>query len=246
MDWGWQCSGRNRAGPMAGPLRNQFQNMLWNLFAKNPFRSLKEHMRKTSACVELTGEIFEALFAGDKQKVSVIAKEISRTEHECDLLKKEIRTHLTQSVFLPVDRRDLLHVLSDMDSIADQAEDVGVLLTLRWMELPIELQPEFKELLKRSHKVVEEAAHVIDSLDRLLETGFSGPDADEVLAKIDEIDRLEHLADKAQDAFGKALFAKEDEMKPASLLLWMKISNKVGDLANSSERMVNHIRWMLA
>src|SRR5687768_10756527 len=110
--------------------------MLWNLFAKNPFRSLKEHMKKTAACVALTGDIFEALFAKDKHRVSLIAKEISRTEHECDLLKKEIRAHLTQSVFLPVDRRDLLHVLSNMDSIADHAEDVGVLLTLRWMELP--------------------------------------------------------------------------------------------------------------
>jgi predicted phosphate transport protein (TIGR00153 family) len=220
--------------------------MLWNLFAKNPFRSLKEHMKKTSVCVGLTVDIFEALFAGDKYKVSVIAKEISRTEHECDDLKKEIRTHLTQSVFLPVDRRDLLHVLSNMDSIADHAEDLGVLLTLRWMELPVELQPEFRELLQRSQKVVEESAYVIDSLDRLLETGFSGPDADEMLAKIDEIDRLEHLADKAQDAFGKALFAREDDFKPAALFMWIKISNKVGDLANSSERMVNHIRWMLS
>lgn len=87
---------------------------------------------------------------------------------------------------------------------------------------------------------------MIDSLERLLETGFSGPDADQVLIEIDEIDRLEHLADKAQDAFGKALFAKEDELKPAELMMWIKISNKVGDLANSSERMVNHIRWMLS
>jgi uncharacterized protein len=219
--------------------------MLWTLFAKNPFRSLKEHMKKTSQCVDLTGQIFEALFRSDKERVSLLAKEISKTEHECDILKQEIRGHLTQSVFLPVDRRDLLHVLSNMDSIADHAEDLGVLLTLRWMELPSELQPEFKELLKRSQKVVEESAHVIDALERLLETGFTGPDAEEIRLKIDEIDRLEHLADKAQDAFGKALFAKEDDLKPAELFMWIKIANSVGDLANSAERMVNHIRWML-
>lgn len=220
--------------------------MLWTLFAKNPFRSLKEHMKKTSLCVELTGQMFEALFASDKGRVSELAKEISRTEHECDLLKKEIRHHLTQSVFLPVDRRDLLHVLSNMDSIADHAEDVGVLLTLRWMELPSELQPSFNEFLHRTRIVVEASAYVIESLERLLETGFSGPDAEEMLKKIDEIDRLEHLADKAQDAFGKALFAKEDDLKPAELFMWIKIANSVGDLANSAERMVNHIRWMLS
>lgn len=220
--------------------------MLWNLFAKNPFRSLKEHMQKTAACVDLASDMFDALFANDKEKVTAIAKEISRTEDECNFLKREIRTHLTQSVFLPVDRRDLLHVLSNMDSIADYAEDLGVLLTLRWMALPPQLQPEFKELLLRSKKVVSEAVLIIESLERLLETGFSGPDADEVLVRIEEVDRLEHLADKAQDAFGKALFAMEDELKPAELFMWIKISNKVGDLANSAERMVNHIRWMLS
>lgn len=219
--------------------------MLWTLFAKNPFRSLKEHMKKTSQCVELTDQIFEALFREDKERVSVVAKEISKTEHECDILKQEIRGHLSHSVFLPVDRRDILHVLSNMDAIADHAEDVGVLLTLRWMQLPKDLQPLFLELLHRAHKVVAESAHVIDSLERLLETGFTGPDADEIRARIDEIDRLEHLADKAQDAFGKALFAREDELKPAELFMWIKIANQVGDLANSAERMVNHIRWML-
>jgi len=220
--------------------------MLWTLFAKNPFRSLKEHMKKTSLCVDMTGQIFEALFRSDKERVLALAKDISRIEHECDLLKKEIRGHLSQSVFLPVDKRDILHVLANMDSIADYAEDVGVLLTLRWMELSPELQPLFLELLSRSQKVVEESAHVIDNLERLLETGFSGPDAEEMLSRIDEIDRLEHLADKAQDAFGKALFAKEDELKPAELFMWIKIANKVGDLANSAERMVNQIRWMLS
>lgn len=220
--------------------------MLWTLFAKNPFRSLKEQMKKTSECVAMTELMFTALFESNKEQVLHYAKEISRTEHECDLLKKEIQGHLTKSVFLPVDRRDLLHVLSNMDSIADHAEDIGVLLTMRWMELPVELQPMFLELLQRSHKVVEESAYVIDCLERLLEAGFSGPDAEEMLKKIEEIGKLEHFADKAQDAFGKSLFAKEDELKPAQLFMWVKIANSVGDLANSAERMVNHIRWMLS
>lgn len=220
--------------------------MLWTLFAKNPFRSLKEHMKKTMLCVERTHDLFDALFEGNKERVGELAKEISQLEHECDVIKQEIRTHLTNSVFLPVDRKDILLVLSNMDNIADYAEDLGVLLTLRWMELPKELHGPFLDLLHRAHDVVQASALVIDSLDQLLETGFSGPDAKEMLKRIDEIDRLEHVADKAQDVFGKALFAKEDEFKPAALFMWIKIANKVGDLANASERMVNHIRWMLS
>lgn len=220
--------------------------MLWKLIAKNPFFSLKAHMQKTTQCVAKTKTLFEALFEGDKEKVTELTREISRIEHECDEIKREIRVHLSKSVFLPVERRDILHVLSNMDSVADGAEDLGVLLSLRWMELPSDLQVMFMEFLSRAILVVEASEGVINSLDRLLEAGFSGPDAQEVISQIDEVDRLEHVADKAQDMFGKELFVQEDSFKPAALFMWIKIANKVGDLANNAERMVNHIRLMMS
>ncbi len=220
--------------------------MLVKLFTKNPFYSLKAHMKKTTQCVHKTKELFEALFAGDRDKVCALTKEISQLEHDCDIVKREIRANLSKSVFLPVDRRDVLHVLSNMDTIADNAEDLGVLLTLRWMELPAHLQTLFMEALNKAIATVEASAGVINSLDRLLEAGFAGPDAQEVAELIDEVDRLEHLTDKAQDILGKEIFVHEDELKPAALFMWIKIANKVGDLANCAERMVHNIRLMMS
>lgn len=218
----------------------------FNLFAKNPFTSLREHMKKTVECVEATRLMFDALWAGDKEGVKGAAKQVSQLEHEADVIKHEIRSRLSSSVFLPVDRRDVLALLSAMDTIADQAEDVGVLLTLRWMELPTELRASFEELRTRVYKVVERSADVIESFDSLLEAGFEGPDADAVIALVDEVGQLEHEADKAQDVFGKQLFLHEDELKPAALFMWIKIANKFGDIANAAERMVNQTRLMVA
>ena len=220
--------------------------MLWNLISKNPFGSLKRHMEKTLVCVEKTESLFEAVFAGDRERVKLLAKEISQIEHECDLIKRELRTEVSRSIFLPIDRRDLLQVLSNMDSIADNAEDVGVLLTMRWMSLPDVLRPNFDLFLRKTIAVVTESATVIFALDRLLEAGFSGPDADEVLARIDHIDRLEHEADKAQDQLGKKLFEHEEQFCAASLIMWIKIIEKVGQLSDCAERMMNHIRLMLS
>lgn len=219
---------------------------LSSLFAKNPFTPLKEHMRKTHECVEETRVLFDALYRGDKPGLIESVRKVSRLEHEADAIKDEIRSRLHSSVFLPVDRRDVLNVLSHMDTIADQAEDIGVLLSLRWMEMIPPLKEPFDELRERVYDVVEKAAQVIDAFDTLLEAGFAGPDAERALALVDEVCRLEHLADKAQDRFGKALFAHEDEFKPAALFMWIKIANKVGDIANASERMVNQLRIMLS
>lgn len=220
--------------------------MLWNLISKNPFAFLKEHMQKTLSCVQKTKCIFEALFNGDKTRLQVLAKEISQLEHDCDRIKQEMRVQVAKSIFLPIERRDLLQVLSNMDSIADSAEDVGVLLTMRWMELPEPLKESFEVFLIKTIEVVEESAKVIFALDRLLEAGFSGPDAEEVLGRIDYIDRLEHQADKAQDQLGKKLFERELEFCPASLIMWIKIIDKVAKISDCAERMMSHIRLMLA
>ena len=220
--------------------------MLWGLFSQNAFRALQDLMKEVLVAVDGVKHLFEALSVGDQEKVVTIAKEISQTEHRCDEIKQNLRAQISKSVFLPVDKRDLIHVLSHMDSLANVCEDLGVLLTLRRMELPVFLKDPLDELLQRSLDTVGKAKEVIAALDRLLETGFSGHDAVEILKKIDEIDHLEHLADKAQDQFGKTLFQHEDDLKPAALLMWNKISNKIGDLANSAERMTAHIRLMLS
>ena len=220
--------------------------MLWDLITKNPFGLVKNHMEKTQVCVAKIKDIFAAVFAGDKARVLALAKEISKIEHECDLLKREIRSQVAKSIFLPIDRRDLLHMLSHMDTIADSAEDVGVLLTMRWMAIPKTLRPSFDIFLNRTIDVVNESATVIFALDRLLEAGFSGPDAEEVISRIDYIDRLEHEVDKTQDQLGKRLFEHENMLSPAALVMWIKIIERIGRLSNCSERMVNHIRLMLA
>lgn len=219
---------------------------LANLFAKNPFTSLKTHMNKSLECVEETKVLFAALEKQDHKAVLESAKNISTLEHEADVIKHEIRSQLTSSVFLPVDRRDVLSLLAKLDAIADLSEDIGVLLTMRQMDLPAPLWAEFRNFYNSIYPVVDLAADVIASLDGLLESGFSGPNVESVLAMVDEVGRLEHEADKMQDIFGKGLFHYEDDMKPAALYMWIKIANKVGDIANAAEGMANKLRIMLA
>lgn len=220
--------------------------MFWSILSKNPFSSLKSHMEKTLTCAKKTRAIFDALFDGDKEKVKALAKEISQLEHECDRIKQELHEQVSHSIFLPIERRDLLHVLSSMDDIANSAEDLGVLLTMRWMVLPDSLKPLFNTFLDKAIEVVDESAKVIFALDRLLEAGFSGPDAEEVIKRIDHIDRLEHLSDKAQDQLGKKFFEHEDELNAAAIVMWVKIFDEVATLSNCAERMMSHIRLMLS
>ena len=216
------------------------------LFAESPFGPLRELGHKVQNCAEEVPELFEAFFDGDYEQVRAKAEEISHLEHEADVVKDEVRDKLPRTVFLPVDRRDLLDVIGVLDAVADSAEDVAILFTLRRMEPHEELVPSLKKFIRRVMRVVDQSVDVVDQLDVLVESGFEGPEAVRVKEMIDELNRLEHEADTVQDELARKLFEIEDDIKPGSLLIWNKIINEVGDIANRAEKVGSRLRLFLA
>ncbi|RDV38538.1 TIGR00153 family protein [Lujinxingia vulgaris] len=219
---------------------------IFGLFAKSPFPYIREMAHKVKECADEVPVLFDAVFEGDQDKVKAIAENISHLEHEVDVVKTRIRDSLPKTIFMSVDRRDLLDVLASLDAIADNAEDVGILFTLRKMEPHPELVPQLKKLLRRVMTTVDKAVEIVDALEVLADVSFTGPEAERVLLMIDELNRLEHEADLVQDALARLLFGMEDDIKPGSLLIWNKIFNKVGDMANAAEKMGNRLRLFMS
>ncbi|MFH1132000.1 MAG: TIGR00153 family protein [Pseudomonadota bacterium] len=220
---------------------------LTQLFVKSPFGPIQEHQKKIQESVEIVPRIVEACLCQDRVQVRELAKTLSILEGEADEIKTHVRDHLPKTLFLPVSRGDLLQVLSAQDKIADCAEDLGVLLNMRAMELPPEeVAVRLRELVVACVQVVRRSTEVVDELDDLVRSSFSGSAAKRLLEKIDIVDQEEHLADKVQDKLAKTFFRYEDQFKPAAIFLWMKVFNKIGDLANNAERMTHRIRLFIA
>jgi hypothetical protein len=219
---------------------------IMGLFARSPFHALQNLSEKVKECADQVPLLFEAFYEGDYQRVRAISERISHLEHEADVVKNRARDELPRTLFMPVDRRDFLDVLSSLDAIADCAEDVGVLFTLREMEAHDELIEPLRSLVRRVMATVETACELSAITEGLASSGFSGPSAQRALELIDELGRLEHQADIVQDDLARRLFSIEDEIKPGSLFVWNKIFNKLGDMANHAERMGNRLRLFLA
>lgn len=215
------------------------------LFTKSPFGALKQHMLKGGECVDLVRSMFEAMLDGDEVRLASIGKQISKLEHRADEIKNEIRDNLPRSIFLPVDRVDFLSVLSQQDSIPDTVEDISVLLTVRKTFVP----PSWRDLLlnyvDRCVETFRATAGVVSQLDELVDVGLTGPDAEDVLEKINRIGQLEWEADKAQFEMLHKMFEMEDQLKPVDLFWWSKIFRELGDIANYSEKTADRIRLML-
>lgn len=195
----------------------------------------------------LVPEIVESALAEDHDRTKSLAKQLSVLENEADVMKTRLRDSLPRSLFMQVSRPTLLEALSVQDSIGDACEDLGVLLTMRTMERPPEPVAELlRETVAAVMLVFERATSVVEELTALSGASFAGPEARKVLTLIDMVDREEHLADKVQDRLAKAFFKHEDAFKPAAIFVWMKVFNKIGDLANFSEKMTHRIRLFMA
>jgi predicted phosphate transport protein (TIGR00153 family) len=172
------------------------------LFIKSPFGALKEHMLRGGECVDMVRPMFEALIEGEFDNLIRLSKEVFKLEHRADEIKNEIRDNLPRSIFLPVDRADLLNVLSLQDSIPDTVEDLALLLTVRRTTVPPSWREPILEYVDRSVETFRTASEVLGSLENLIEVGLAGPEAESVLGKINKVGQMEWEADKRQFKIG--------------------------------------------
>lgn len=223
-------------------------NPLANLLGggHRPFEGLQEHMRAVTACVDEVPALFDALAAGDQATLERQIKLIFELEDKADKVKNALRHRLPRSLLMPVNRRDLLEVLHNQDSIADVAQDIAGLMAQRPMELPGFMKDQVVGLVEASIAVVELCARIIEQLDELLEVGFRGREAAKVEAMLDALGTAEDHADELELELTKTLFAHEDELKAVSVMLWYQMIEWIGDLADYAEKVGNRLRLTIA
>ena len=221
-------------------------NPFASLFGRSPFKPLQQHMRTVKKCSAQVPKLFEALCDGNQEKVAAIKEQIFELENEADGIKNQLRAHLPKSLFMPVDRRDLLEVLDLQDSIADTAQDIAGLLVERKMEVADGMREPLLNMVRRCVDACNQATRIIERLDELVETGFRGPESDAVIEMVEQLNKIESDTDQMGLELTRSLFAQEDSMNPVSVVLWYDLINMIGELADYAEKVGNRLRLLLA
>jgi len=216
------------------------------IFGRSPFVPLQEHGERVMDTVKYLRPLFEALDEGDDAKFHELCASIDQAEHQADIVKNVFRGETPKWLFLPVNRRDLLELLSTQDSVADEVQDVAALMVIR----PLKILPEMKDgLFEFIDRVVDtcvKSSEMISRLDELLEASFGGEEAKRVLAMISELGELEHKSDEAGKKIAKKVFELEKKMDPVSVIMWSRVLAHVGDIANHAENIGDHLRLLFS
>lgn len=215
------------------------------LFAKSPFGLMVKHTALVQETVQLMRPLFEALLADDHERLAQIHEAICQKEHEADETKNQVRDHLPKSVFLPVNRGDILAYVKEQDGIADAVEDVAVILMMRNPKRIPEFESKLIELVEQVNGTAELLFQAAGELTNLLAASFSGPEVNKVLALVADVHGEEAKSDRLQAEFSRLVFAREADIDPISIFQWMRIVEVLGDVADHAENTGDVLRLML-
>lgn len=202
-------------------------------------------MESVAKCVHKLPFILEALEKKDYAQLEQLAEEVSHLEYDADLVKNDIRNHLPKSLFLPIDRENLLDILSLQDSIADSVEDVAVLVNLKKMEILPIFAEEFKLFVQKNIETFDEAHLIIQEFQELIESSFGGVEANKVKAMTDEVAYKEHESDLLQRVLLKKLFEAEGSLSFVTFHLWQRLFQSLASISDLSENLAHRVRMTL-
>jgi predicted phosphate transport protein (TIGR00153 family) len=219
---------------------------LSGIFGSSPVQPLQQHMEQVVECVNELNPYVEAVLAGDTAQRDVHHKNIIDLEHKADDLKKDLRLHLPSSLFMPVDRRDVLEVLTMQDLVAGAARDVAGIIVGRNIVIPENMRDNFRELVATCVQSCEQAYLAIKDLDELIETGFGKNERERVGNLLTELDSIEQKTDEQAITLSHQLFALESDLPPVNVMFLYRVIDKTSGIADRAQRVGSRLQLMLA
>ncbi len=220
-------------------------NAMARLFGRSPFVPLQLHLDKISDCVEAAVELLERIRSGDITNIGKEVRRISKLEHKADLVKNDIRNNLPRGLFMAIDRGQLLEILSLQDSIADQGEDIAVLMGIRPIKILKNLSEPLREYIDGNLLAFHKVKEVMRELDTLIESGFGGAEANRVDSMIEDVAIAEHECDIMQRKLMKKVLDCENDLSVGDFFVWQRLLHELAGISNYSEKLANRVRMLL-
>lgn len=216
------------------------------LLGKSPYSLVRDMMSTTNKVTQLIPKLLAGLKANDLEQCVQLSDEISRKEGEIDEMKHKIRIIVSQSMFFPFPKRDFLELIYTIDSISDRSETVAKLFTIRHLSYPPALEAQVEQMLKTLLTLREYLSNIfLDELNDLVESSFSGPEAQAVHAMIDGVTQKAHELEVQTHATLVVLFQDNLGLAPTEVILWNRIIDKLESIGLAFEKTATALRLLM-
>lgn len=212
---------------------------------KSPIAGLERHFEYVHTGIHALEKTVKYYIEGDYKNFKIYGKKVCKSEERADKIKGNIRNHLPKFIFIPIDKGDFLALLKESDGILDTAEDVVVLMDMKHSKIPEELKANIMEVMKKALEIIETLRKALDMFNFMLESSFGGKTREEIKKVIHQIHKLEHESDRIEKNISKQIFNMK-QLDPITVIHLLKITDRMGCIADHAENAGDRIRAMLA
>lgn len=205
------------------------------IFGDSPVSPIQEHGEVCFNAARELNALFKAAADNDQAGVRAAREKIVDLENSADDLKRQIRSQLSNNIFMPVSREDLLDLVLLQDKIANRSRDISGLVVGRKMQIPAEIQSAMLAYVARNVDAARKARKTIRELDELYEAGFKGKEASLVESLVDELDQIENDTDQMQINIRGDMMRIEKSLDPIEAMFLYRVIEMVGDIADRAE-----------
>jgi len=216
------------------------------LFGRSAFGPLHEQVLKVLECTKAVRELVDAHADGDWGRVAKASARLRELESEADSIKEEIRNALSNSLFSSAERGDVLYLVKHIDTLADLSEEAGKFLEVRQTEMPEELADDYRALGRRVCECAGLLSQVTGELVRMESDPVGRSRKAEVEKLLSQVHAVEHETDEMQHGLLKRLFTLEDRLQPISVVMLLRIIERLAGIADQAENNADCITRMVA
>ena len=221
-------------------------NPFSNMFGQSPIRPIQEHIGLAHQCAEQLPAFIDAALADNWVKAEEIYNTISDLENAADDAKTSLRANLPNSLMMPVDRGDLLVMITQQDEIANCTKDITRIMLGRQVQIPPQIASLMQGFVAEAVQTSAQAVKAVNEVDELLEMGFKGRVLNVVEELVEELNRLEHINDELQIDVRAALFKIENELPPVNVVFLYKVIELIGTLADAAQSAGGKLQLLIA
>ncbi|PIP02592.1 MAG: TIGR00153 family protein [Zetaproteobacteria bacterium CG12_big_fil_rev_8_21_14_0_65_54_13] len=222
------------------------KSSITSMFAGSPVKPLQQHMDKVCECADQLPLFFRASVEKDYSSCKRLHKSISGMEAAADAIKIDLRTHLPNSLFMPMPREQILDIVRLQDKIANISQDISGIMTGRKTEIPEAVVELFIAFVQRAVDAAHQAQSAINELDELVETGFRGRQVDVVQNMIAKLEEIEKETDKQERKLRHAMFKIEKGYDPLDMMFLYRMIDWIGKLADVAHQVGGRIQLLMA
>ena len=192
----------------------------------------QKHVEETYKTVNFFSEAIRAFVNRDLNAQVAAIEKVSQGEHQADILKSEMVNKLSEGMFLPPDREDLMHFVMTLDKIADWTNGAARLLGFIEHKLPDSV---LKHISLSTELIVAASSKLKDAIHAL-----TANDLKKTLSNCEEVDRIEHQADDQKKTLIEAII--HAKLEPTSLLLSYQLAEYLEGVTDKIEDSADFIK----